>query len=145
MDSISKEYRSWNMSRIRSRNTKPELIVRKYLFKHGFRYRLNGKVAKKYFPKGVLPGKPDLVFRKFNTVVFVNGCFWHSHDGCKKSHLPKSNVTYWKEKLEKNKVRDRKNYRTLKEMGFKVLIIWECEVKNPKKLETLIEDIIRGK
>lgn len=111
--------RSENMSLIRSTNTKPEEIVRKYLFSHGFRYRKNDK---RY------PGKPDIVLPKYHTVVFVNGCFWHMHN-CSRSRLPKSNQFYWGPKIKRNIERDEQNRQKLEATGWKVIIIWECELK----------------
>lgn len=111
--------RSENMSRIRSTNTKPEEIVRKYLFSHGFRYRKNDK---RY------PGKPDIVLPKYRIVIFVNGCFWHMH-GCSRSRLPKSNQEYWQPKIERNIARDEANRRLLEADGWKVIVVWECELK----------------
>lgn len=127
-DSILKKHRSWNMSRIKSVDTKPELIVRRSLFKLGFRFRLNGEVAKKYYPKGKLPGSPDIVLAKYKTVIFVHGCFWHHHSGCKKANWPKSNKEYWIPKIKNNIIRDTENIAELKELGWKVWIIWECEI-----------------
>ena len=111
--------RSENMSRIRSTNTKPEEIVRKYLFSHGFRYRKNDK---RY------PGKPDIVLPKYRTIIFVNGCFWHMH-GCSRSRLPRSNEEYWKPKIERNIKRDLENKQKLEAAGWNVIIVWECELK----------------
>lgn len=111
--------RSENMSRIRSTNTKPEEIVRKYLFNHGFRYRKNDK---RY------PGKPDIVLPKYRTVIFVNGCFWHMH-GCSRSRLPRSNQEYWKPKIERNIERDAENKQKLEADGWNVIVVWECELK----------------
>ena len=111
--------RSENMSRIRSTNTKPEEIVRKYLFSHGFRYRKNDK---RY------PGKPDIVLPKYRTIIFVNGCFWHMH-GCSRSRLPRSNEEYWKPKIERNIKRDLENKQKLESAGWNVIIVWECELK----------------
>ena len=119
-DCHDKETRSYNMSRIRSKNTKPEEIVRKYLFSLGFRYRKND---------ARLPGKPDIVLTKYKTVIFVNGCFWHKHEGCKYFVWPKSNAEFWKTKIEKNVERDQQNYKLLKELGWKVVVVWECELK----------------
>lgn len=119
-DNHSPEVRSYNMSRIRSKNTFPEEKVRKYLFAHGFRYRNNVKT---------LPGTPDIVLKKYHTVIFVHGCFWHMHD-CGKFHWPKSNEEYWKPKILGNVKRDERNHEILKKMGWQVLLIWECEVKN---------------
>ena len=107
--------RSYNMSQIKGKNTKPEEIVRKYLFSHGFRYRKN--VAK-------LPGKPDIVLPKYKTVIFVNGCFWHMHEGCKYFVWPKTNSEFWRKKLEKNVLNDRKNQQQLCEMGWHVIVLW---------------------
>ena len=112
--------RSYNMSRIRGKDTKPEMLVRKYLFSRGFRFRKNDK---RY------PGRPDIVLPKYRTVVFVNGCFWHGHEGCKYFVWPKSNVEFWRNKIETNTKRDRENYRRLRDMGWNIVIIWECELK----------------
>ena len=119
--------RSENMSRIRSTNTKPEEIVRKYLFSHGFRYRKNDK---RY------PGKPDIVLPKYRTVIFVNGCFWHMH-GCSRSRLPRSNEEYWKPKIEQNIKRDAENKQKLEAAGWNVVIVWECELKKRTSEERL--------
>ena len=129
--------RSENMSRIRSTNTKPEEIVRKYLFKHGFRYRKNDK---RY------PGKPDVVLPKYRTIIFVNGCFWHMH-GCSRSRLPLSNQEYWKPKIERNIERDAENKRSLEAAGWKIIVVWECELKTKRFEETMkeIEKQIRSK
>lgn len=129
--------RSYNMSRIRNKDTKPEELVRKYLFSQGFRYRKND---------ARLPGKPDIVLPKYKTVIFVNGCFWHKHEGCKYFVWPKNNADFWKNKIESNVTRDDKNYQQLKELGWKVLIIWECELKRSCQAERLerIVDLVRG-
>lgn len=121
MDNRSQADRSRNMSNIPSKNTKPEETVRKYLFKAGFRYRKN--VA-------ALPGKPDIVLPKYRTVVFVNGCFWHGHEGCKWFVRPKTNTDFWDTKFRYNTDRDRMNYQKLEEMGWHVLVIWECEIRH---------------
>ncbi len=118
-DKLTPEKRSWNMSRIHSTNTKPEEYVRKYLFSEGFRYRKNDK---RY------PGKPDIVLPKFHTVVFVNGCFWHAHN-CNEGHIPKSNSSYWEKKLQNNVARDQKNFDLLKKNGWRIIVVWECELK----------------
>lgn len=126
--------RSENMSRIRSTNTKPEEIVRKYLFSHGFRYRKNDK---RY------PGKPDIVLAKYRTIIFVNGCFWHMH-GCSRSRLPKSNQEYWKPKIERNLERDADIKKRLESEGWRVIIVWECELKKKiadERLSRLCEQI----
>lgn len=127
-DVHSKEVRSYNMSMIRGKNTKPEIMVRKYLFKEGFRYRLNVKE---------LPGKPDIVLRKYNTAIFVNGCFWHGHENCSGFVLPKSNTEWWKEKIDKTKERDKTNQTLLRELGWKVVVVWDCELKKESKDATL--------
>lgn len=119
-DNHSKETRSYNMSRIRSRDTKPEEIVRKYLFSHGFRYRKND-------PR--YPGKPDIVLPKYRTIIFVNGCFWHKHEGCKYFVWPKSNEEFWRKKIRSNVERDEQNYRILEEQGWKIIVVWECQLK----------------
>lgn len=127
------------MSQIRSKNTKPEEIVRKYLFSKGFRYRKNDK---RY------PGRPDIILPKYKTVIFVNGCFWHMHDGCPKFVMPKSNIEYWKSKLERNKRHDIENKIALEKQGWKVIVVWECDLKKDKRdgrLMHLVEEIIENK
>ena len=114
--------RSRNMSRIKGKNTKPELIVRRMIFRCGFRYRLHDSK---------LPGTPDLIFSKMRKLIFVNGCFWHLHQGCRFSKLPKTNQDFWKKKLEGNRARDRMNQEGLETLGWKVLVIWECELNEP--------------
>jgi DNA mismatch endonuclease (patch repair protein) len=121
-DNHTKAIRSKNMSHIRSKDTRPEEIVRKYLFAQGFRYQKNVKT---------LPGCPDIVLPKYQTVIFVNGCFWHKHD-CPRFVWPTSNVEYWRPKILRNVERDKQNYEALKEIGWRVVIVWECELK--KKL-----------
>ena len=133
-DKLSKKERSWNMSRIKSGNTKPELIVRSLLHRLGYRFRLHGKVAKKYYSKGILPGKPDIILAKYNTVIFVHGCFWHRHENCKFAYDPKSRISFWNNKFTENTKRDKLVTQQLKEMGWKVMIIWECETKKIDKL-----------
>lgn len=124
-DIISKEKRSWNMSRIRSRDTKPELVVRSLLHKAGYRFRLH---------IGTLPGKPDIVLPKYNTVIFVHGCFWHRHPSCKYAYTPKSRVKFWKEKFRQNVARHKTVAAELERLGWQVLIVWECEVSQPEKM-----------
>lgn len=121
------EVRSYNMSQISGKDTKPEMIVRKFLHSHGFRYRLHVKD---------LPGKPDLVLPKHNSVIFVHGCFWHAHEGCEYFKLPKTRTEFWRDKLYGNKKRDEKNIEVLKEMGWNVIVVWECELKSEHE-ETL--------
>lgn len=122
--------RSYNMSRIKGKDTKPEETVRKYLFSKGFRYRKN---------VSTLPGKPDIVLPKYKTCIFVHGCFWHKHEGCKYFVLPKSNEEFWKDKLEKNVARDKNEQAELEKMGWHILIVWECQLKNKNKEQTLRE------
>ena len=135
-DTHSKEVRSKNMSHIRSTNTKPEETVRKYLFSRGLRYRKN--VRK-------LPGCPDIVLPKYKTIVFVNGCFWHMHAGCKYARIPSSNTSYWRPKLLRNVERDKVNQQKLQDMGYRVFVVWECELKNNKeeRLDKLYHEIIQ--
>ena len=131
-DKISSSARSKNMAAIKGKDTKPEIIVRRYLHKSGHRFRLHRKD---------LPGKPDIALPRFKTVIFVHGCFWHRHEQCRNSVMPKSNVSFWRKKLSGNVARDRKNVELLKEQGWKVLIIWECEVKNKIFLHNLVKQI----
>lgn len=142
-DIFSKSKRSEIMSKISGKDTKPEIIVRKYLFSKGFRYRKN---------VNELPGKPDIVLLKYKIIIFIHGCFWHGHEGCKKSTLPTTNLEFWKDKLEKNKERDKFNILKLQEIGWKVIVIWQCELKNiafiNNRLEKLVAEIttmINGK
>lgn len=127
-DVHDKETRSYNMSRIKGKDTKPEVLVRKFLFHNGYRYRINYKK---------LPGKPDIVLSKYNTVIFVNGCFWHAHENCKYFVLPKTNTEFWKKKLEANKSKDQKNIKILQSQGWNVIVIWECQLKDNKYVSTL--------
>ena len=127
-DNHTKEVRSKNMSHIRSTNTKPEELVRKYLFSKGLRYRKNDK---RY------PGHPDIVLPKYRTCVFVNGCFWHQHPGCRYAVLPASNQDYWLPKLERNTERDAINRESLQRDGWRVITVWECELKKPVRESTL--------
>ncbi len=131
-DVHDKKTRSYNMSRIRSKNTKPEIIVRKYLFSQGFRYRLHDKK---------LPGKPDLVLPKFRTVIFVHGCFWHGHEDCRYFVVPKTNPEWWLRKINRNRELDKKNALELARLGWQVITIFECELKNGKSTKTL-QDVI---
>ena len=143
-DSISKEHRSWNMSRIRSKDTKPELLLRSMLFAEGYRFRLNGKVSKRIYKKGILPGKPDIVLAKYSTVIFVHGCFWHRHEGCQYAYNPKSRVDFWQKKFSRNMTRDQEVQNALLDLGWKVYVIWECETKKMELLEWKIQQIFKG-
>ena len=128
MDKLTKEQRHRCMSAIKSKSTKPELLVRKFLFSRGFRYRLN-------HPR--LPGHPDLVLRKYRTVIFVNGCFWHGHEVCKSFKLPKTNVVFWKNKIMRNQSRDIEEMRQLAAMGWHCITVWECQLKPKVRQQTL--------
>ncbi|MBW9213137.1 MULTISPECIES: very short patch repair endonuclease [Terrabacteria group] len=125
--------RSENMARVKSKNTKPEIFLRKLLWHKGFRYRVNYKN---------LPGSPDIYLPKYKTVIFVNGCFWHMHENCKYSSIPKSNYEFWKNKLKGNVERDKKNYAQLESMGIKVIVVWGCEIKKIMKDEIKIENLL---
>ena len=114
---ISQRHRC--MSHIHSKGTKPELMVRRWLWSHGYRYRLNVKSV---------PGKPDIVMRRYRTAIFINGCFWHGHDGCKYYRIPKSNTEFWENKISNNRIRDQKNYDILQQNGWQVIVIWECQL-----------------
>ena len=124
------EQRSYNMSRIQGRNTKPEEIVRKYLFSQGFRYRKNDK---RY------PGTPDIVLPKYKTIIFVNGCFWHGHNGCRYFIWSQNNADFWKNKITRNIERDTLNYDKLKASGWKVILVWECDLKPQKRADRLLQ------
>jgi DNA mismatch endonuclease (patch repair protein) len=126
------------MSRIRSKNTKPELIVRSMFHQLGYRFTVNGPKNKK------LPGKPDIVLPKHKTVVFAHGCFWHAHENCKDFRLPKTRTEWWKAKLEGNAARDARQQDALKKLGWKVVVIWACELKNQQALEARLPALVEG-
>lgn len=130
-DVFSREKRSEVMSKIKGKNTKPELIVRKFLHSRGFRFRLHNKS---------LPGSPDIKLAKYNTVIFVHGCFWHSHADCRDGRTPKSNSYYWKQKLEKNILRDTESIARLKALGWSVIVIWACEVTS-KNADSILNQL----
>ena len=132
-DVHSPDVRSFNMSRIKGKDTKPEETVRKYLFSRGFRYRKNDKR---------LPGKPDIVLPKYRTVIFVNGCFWHKHEECKYFVWPKNNAEFWKNKIERNVERDKKAILELEASGWNVIVVWECQLK-AKTMDSTLEEIER--
>lgn len=134
-DVLTPKQRSYNMSRIRSKDTKPEELVRKYLFSKGFRYRKND---------ARFPGKPDIVLPKYKTVIFVNGCFWHMHEGCKYFVWPKNNKEFWRNKIMSNAKRDKRNYQLIQQQGWRVLVVWECELRSKEKENTLrrLEDYL---
>lgn len=133
MDNITKEKRSAVMSLVKSRDTKPEVLVRKFLHSRGFRFRLHDKY---------LPGKPDIVLRKYGTIILVHGCFWHGHKSkkCRLARIPKSNVQFWKEKIMKNALRDKRNKAILKRLGWCVIEVWECQLRE-STLNRLVADI----
>jgi DNA mismatch endonuclease (patch repair protein) len=134
-DTHSKEVRSYNMSQIKSKDTKPEMLVRKFLHANGFRYKLHVKN---------MPGKPDIVLPKYKTVVFVHGCFWHGHDGCSHFVMPNSKIEYWSNKISRNKNNANKAEMLLSEDGWRVIIIWECKLKKGNldvTLKNLADDI----
>ncbi len=132
MDRLTPEHRSWVMSRIKGKDTTPELSVRRLIHAEGFRFRLHRKS---------LPGSPDLVFAGRRKVIFVHGCFWHQH-GCKNSKLPKTRTAYWSEKFERNRIRDEKNRVELELLGWRVLVVWECETKSDDDLKARILDFL---
>ena len=138
MDNHTKFSRSFNMSQIKGKDTKPEVVVRKFLFSKGLRYRKN---------YNKLPGLPDVVFPKYRTVVFINGCFWHGHQDCKYSRLPHTNKDFWEAKINSNILRDKTQHSMIREMGWQVIVIWTCELKGlnkVKRLEQLYLDIINN-
>ena len=128
-DVLNPQQRYRCMSHIRSKATKPEMLVRRWLWAHGYRYRLNVKSV---------PGKPDIVMRKYRTAIFVNGCFWHGHEGCKQFVLPKTNTAFWRNKIEYNRARDQKNYDILINAGWQVIVLWQCKLTK-QELEPTIQ------
>lgn len=127
---ITEQQRHYIMSRIRGKATKPELLVRSWLWKHGYRYRLN---------VNSVPGRPDIVLRRYRTAIFVNGCFWHGHEVCGNYVIPKSNTEFWVAKVKRNRERDQRNYKALHDAGWHVIVIWECQLK-----KTQIENTMRN-
>lgn len=127
-DHITPEHRSWNMSRIKGKDTKIEVQVRSWLFSRGFRFRKNDK---RY------PGKPDIVLPKYKTIIFINGCFWHRHEGCKYATTPKTRTDFWLEKFERNIANDKLHVQQLEEQGWKVITLWECELKKSVFMQTM--------
>jgi DNA mismatch endonuclease (patch repair protein) len=134
MDILSKKKRSWNMSRIKGTNTKPEKVVRSFLHRQGYRFVLHRRD---------LPGSPDVVLPKHKTVVFVHGCFWHRHEGCKFAYTPKTRRDFWEEKFRTNVERDVANTKKLEDLGWKVAVIWECQTEDPVQLENRIDAIFK--
>lgn len=135
MDTLTPEQRSERMSRVRSKDTKPELLVRRMIHGMGFRYRLHRRD---------LPGYPDLVFPSRGKIIFVHGCFWHRHGTCKFTRWPKSRMEFWKPKLEQNKSRDRANLTALRGMGWKVMVIWECQLEDVERLAAKVKTFLEG-
>jgi DNA mismatch endonuclease (patch repair protein) len=131
-DVHSKKVRSYNMSRIRAKNTKPEILVRKFLHLNGFRFKLHDKI---------LSGKPDIVLPKYKTVIFVHGCFWHGHKNCRYFSLPKTRTDWWKNKIDRNILNDRNHLHILKREKWKIIVIWECQLK-PAKREILLKKLL---
>ncbi|NJB75358.1 very short patch repair endonuclease [Thalassospira tepidiphila] len=135
VDSLCPEHRSWNMSRIRSRDTKPELLLRSMLHRAGLRFRLHRRD---------LPGSPDIVLPKYSTVIFVHGCYWHRHKGCKKTTTPSTRTSFWEAKFARNVERDEHNILALKAAGWQPLVVWECELKrDPMSVLKYIEQELR--
>jgi DNA mismatch endonuclease (patch repair protein) len=135
MDKLNPEHRSWNMSRIRSRNTRPERVVRSLLHRAGFRFRLNVRT---------LPGSPDIVLPRHRCVIFVHGCFWHRHPGCRYCYTPKSRVDFWNKKFEANVSRDKRTGEELEKLGWRVIVVWECEIGQEEKLKVTLSEMIRS-
>lgn len=127
-DTMTKEQRHYCMSRIRGKDTRPEMVVRRYLHARGFRYLLHSRK---------LPGCPDIVLRRYHTVIFINGCFWHGHPGCEKFRMPSTNVEFWQEKIRRNKERDALEVAALEALGWTVIVVWECELSRQVMEETL--------
>uniref|UniRef100_A0AAU6WM71 Very short patch repair endonuclease n=1 Tax=Chryseobacterium endophyticum TaxID=1854762 RepID=A0AAU6WM71_9FLAO len=127
-DVHSNEVRSYNMSQIKGKNTKPEILVRKFLFAKGLRYKLHDSK---------LPGKPDLVFPKYKTIIFIHGCFWHGHEGCKYFVIPKTRTEWWSAKIDKNKEKDMDSIKKLEDDGWRIFVVWECNLKSNKREEVL--------
>lgn len=133
MDTITKEHRSWNMSRIKSRDTNPEKAVRSLLHDLKYRFRIHRKD---------LPGNPDIVLPRHKTVIFVHGCFWHRHKNCKYAYIPKSRVDFWQKKFEENQQRDRRARQLLRKLNWRVVVVWECETKHIKTLSRRIKRLL---
>ncbi len=132
-DRFSERQRSYVMSRVSSKNTKPEIFIRRSLHRLGYRFRI-------HVPD--LTGRPDVVLPKFRSLIFVNGCFWHRHRGCSKATTPRTNQSFWMDKFERNKRRDRRNYEILRKAGWKVLLVWECELKNEERRQKTMSRLV---
>lgn len=133
MDIYSKKKRSEIMSRIKGKQTKPEILIRKVLFANGYRYRVNVRT---------LPGKPDIVLTKFKTIIFINGCFWHGHNDCKAAKLPTTNVVFWENKIAENIKRDKKNISNLEKSGWNVITIWQCRLRSQEKFQKQVHMLL---
>lgn len=137
-DTMTKEQRHYCMSRIRGKDTRPEMVVRRWLHSEGFRYSLHSRR---------LPGCPDIVLRRYHTVIFINGCFWHGHPGCDKLRMPRSNVEFWQEKIRRNKERDAQEVAALEALGWNVIVVWECELSRRARdltLRNLVDAVRRN-
>lgn len=136
-DRISKEHRSWNMSRIRDKDTSIEVAVRKYLFGKGFRYRKNVTA---------MPGKPDIVLPKYKTAIFVHGCYWHRHKNCKYATTPGTRQEFWMDKFNRNILNDKKHQKELADLGWNVIVLWECEIKHhfEQIMQACVSEIMAG-
>lgn len=134
MDRLAPEHRSWNMSRIRGSNTAPERTVRSVLHRMGYRFRLHRRE---------LPGSPDIVLPKYETVIFVHGCFWHRHRKCRFAYTPKSRVEFWQRKFDENVKRDQRVYRQLRRMGWRVVVVWECQTTDPIRLAKRVDRVLQ--
>ena len=130
MDTLSRERRSWNMSRIKAADTKPEVIVRSILHRLGYRFSLHRKD---------LPGRPDIVLPRYRTVIYVHGCFWHRHRQCKYAYTPKSRLEFWNKKFDENIKRDQRQVRRLRRLGWRSLVVWECQINRPESLGRRLE------
>jgi DNA mismatch endonuclease (patch repair protein) len=135
MDVFDKEKRSEIMSRVKRENTKPERTLRSLLHKQGYRFRIHRRD---------LPGKPDVVLPKYKSVIFVHGCFWHRHPGCAKASLPSTNTDFWEKKFEKTITRDKENIIKLRQMGWRVIVVWECELKNPERVVEKLDILLKN-
>lgn len=137
-DTMTREQRHYCMSRIRGKDTRPEMVVRRWLHSEGFRYSLHSRR---------LPGCPDIVLRRYHTVIFINGCFWHGHPGCDKFMMPRSNVEFWQEKIRRNKERDAQEVAALEALGWNVIVVWECELSRRARdlaLRNLVDAVRRN-
>lgn len=133
MDRISPEQRSQNMAQVKSKNTKPEMLVRSLLHRMGYRFRLHIKT---------LPGHPDVVLPRYKAVIFVHGCFWHGHEGCKRATMPATRTEFWRKKIGGNQSRDRRNLTALEELGYRCLVIWQCEMKDIEALKMRLSEFL---